>query len=65
MAKRSDFLKHLKANGIELLRDRGGHSIYWNPVTGKTAAVPRHTEIAKYTAWRICDSLEIPRPVGI
>lgn len=65
MANLTDFVKHLRKHGAVLLRDKGPHMIYRNPANGKSAAVPRHKNIAKITAIKICDQLEIPRPSGI
>ncbi|MEZ0326500.1 MAG: type II toxin-antitoxin system HicA family toxin [Fimbriimonas sp.] len=59
-----DLKKHLRAHGCELLREGKEHSIYINPANGKTAAVPRHVEIATVTGRKICDELEIPRMAG-
>jgi len=61
---RRDLVKHPHANGCELLREGGEHSIYWKPSGGQSAAVPRHQEIARLTVQRICDILEIPRQWG-
>lgn len=61
---RRDLLKHLQDNGCQLLREGGEHSIYWRPAGGQSASVPRHNEIARFTARRICDVQEIPRPKG-
>jgi predicted RNA binding protein YcfA (HicA-like mRNA interferase family) len=40
--KLADLVRHLKANGCSLLRDRGKHSIYVNPANNQVSAVPRH-----------------------
>jgi predicted RNA binding protein YcfA (HicA-like mRNA interferase family) len=60
--KRRDLLKHINANGCELLREGGRHSVYWNPRNRKTSAVPRHNEIRDALARRICKDLEVPEP---
>lgn len=60
--RRKDPLCHLRAQGCELLREGGRHSIYWNPATRMTSAVPRHSEIVEPVAIRICKDLGIPRP---
>lgn len=60
--KRSDLIRHLSANGCQLLREGGRHSIYWNPTNRKTSAVPRHSEIVLPVANRICKDLGISRP---
>lgn len=43
--KRRDLIRHLESAGCLLKRHGGGHDIYVNPSTGKTAPVPRHSEI--------------------
>ena len=59
--KRTLLIKHLKTNGCSLLREGKKHSIYINTVTGKMAAIPRHTDINDYLAAEICKELDIPR----
>ncbi|MGD0410292.1 MAG: type II toxin-antitoxin system HicA family toxin [Verrucomicrobiota bacterium] len=60
--KRRELIRHLEAHGCPLKRDDGPHSVYWNPTTGRTESVPRHTEIAKFTARKICRCLGVPAP---
>jgi predicted RNA binding protein YcfA (HicA-like mRNA interferase family) len=60
--KRRDLLRHLSAHGCQLLREGGEHSIWENPNTNQRAAIPRHREVAKFTALRICQQLDVPRP---
>lgn len=48
--KRRDLISHLEAHGCRLLREGGRHSIYVNPATNATSALPRHTEIYEYLA---------------
>ena len=43
--KRAELVRHRTSQGCELLREGGRHSIYWNPASRNTAAVPRHSEI--------------------
>ncbi len=38
-----------------------GNSVWWNSVTRKTAAVPRHREVKNPTAHAICKALKIPK----
>jgi predicted RNA binding protein YcfA (HicA-like mRNA interferase family) len=52
--KRRDFLRHLAAHGCQLLREGGRHSIFFNPQTGATSSIPRHTEISDFLARKIC-----------
>jgi len=60
--KRIDLVAHLRKNDCILLREGGGHSIYFNPSNLKTSAVPRHREIKEFTARKICKDLDIPLP---
>ena len=43
--KRRDLVRHLEANGCELLREGSNHSVYVNRETRKATTVPRHREI--------------------
>jgi mRNA interferase HicA len=61
--KLRDFEQHLKRHGCYVRREGGGHTIYTNPANGKSAAVPRHTEIKTATMRRICQDLDIPAPL--
>lgn len=58
--KRVDLIRHLEANGCELLREGGSHSVYVNRKTRKAITIPRHREINKFLAKKICRDLEIP-----
>lgn len=60
--KRRQLLRHLSKHGCLLLREGGRHSVYWNPQTFQTTAIPRHTEILEPVAVKICKDLGIPRP---
>jgi mRNA interferase HicA len=60
--KRHELLKYLKEHGCELLQEGSRHSVYWNPTTRNTSAVPRHVEIADLLAKKICKDLGIPNP---
>jgi mRNA interferase HicA len=60
--KRRDLIRHLESHGCYLLREGGEHSIYVNPVSNRTSAVPRHREINDFLARRICRDLQIPAP---
>jgi mRNA interferase HicA len=61
--KRRDFEQHQKRHDCYIRREGGGHTIYTNPLNGKSAAVPRHTEIKTATLRRICEVLDIPAPL--
>jgi len=58
--KRSSLLRHLRLHGCVLKREGAAHSLWTNPATGATEAVPRHTEIANLLAKKICRNLGIP-----
>ena len=60
--KRRDLIRHLEQRGCELLREGANHSIYVNRATGKSSAVPRHTEINNDLAKKICKDLGVPLP---
>lgn len=60
--KRRDLIRHLEANGCEMLREGGSHTIYVNRAKRKTTSVPRHREINDFLARKICHDLEIPEP---
>jgi mRNA interferase HicA len=58
--KRNGLLKHLRKHGGVLKREGRSHSLWTNPRTGQTEAVPRHTEIPDHLARKICRGLSIP-----
>lgn len=58
--KRQDLIRHLERHGCRLLREGGKHSIYENPESQRTTAVPRHREIYEFLARKICRDLGIP-----
>ena len=62
--KRRALLKHLREHDCELLREGAKHSVYWSPVSRKTSAVPRHSEVSDKLARKICRDLGIPIPFG-
>ncbi len=58
--KRKKFIRYLRAQGCEMLREGGRHSWWHNPALNKRSAVPRHTEIGHILAKKICKDLDIP-----
>ncbi|MEW6755387.1 MAG: type II toxin-antitoxin system HicA family toxin [Candidatus Latescibacterota bacterium] len=60
--KRADLLRHLAANGCELLREESRHTVFVNRAAGRSSTVPRHREIDEFLARRICKDLQIPPP---
>ena len=57
--KRSTLLRHLRRHGCYLKREGRSHSLWTNPATGATEAVPRHNEIADRLARKICRGLAV------
>jgi len=43
--KRKDLIKYLLKYGCVLEREGKKHSLFYNPDTGKSVTVPRHSEI--------------------
>ena len=60
--RRRDLIRHLEDNGCELLREGGNHTMYVNRRTRRASAVPRHRELNRFIAIKICKDLEIPPP---
>ena len=60
--KRRDLVRHLEAQGCEMLREGGNHTVYVNRRVGKASTVPRHREINDYLARKICRDLEVSEP---
>jgi len=58
--KRKELLKHLTENGCVLEREGSKHTVFYNPITNRSATVPRHREINTFTARAICRDLGIP-----
>ncbi|RMG24301.1 MAG: type II toxin-antitoxin system HicA family toxin [Armatimonadetes bacterium] len=62
--KRGDFLRHLRKQGCQLLRQGKKHEIWLNPANQQTAPVPRHQTIDRRLGREICRQLEIPPPTS-
>jgi mRNA interferase HicA len=60
--KRKALIKHLAKEGCIFIREGGRHSIFYNPVLRRTSSVPRHNEINKFLAKKICKDLGINEP---
>ncbi|ALA58674.1 type II toxin-antitoxin system HicA family toxin [Nitrospira moscoviensis] len=58
--KRREFVRSLEEAGCEITRSSGKHDIYYNPTTGQSAPVPRHTEIANTLCKVIRKQLGLP-----
>ncbi|MEM1011158.1 MAG: type II toxin-antitoxin system HicA family toxin [Planctomycetota bacterium] len=59
--KTAALLRHLRKHGCFLKREGASHSLWTNPATGHTEAVPRHVEVPNLLARKICRSLSVPQ----
>ena len=57
--KRKALVKYLTQQGCKLHREGGKYSIFINPANEIEVPVTRHTEIADFTARKICKDLGI------
>lgn len=55
--KRRDLESRLRRAGCYLKREGASHSLWINPLTGATEAVPRHSEIKEPLARKILRNL--------
>ncbi|MEX2173799.1 MAG: type II toxin-antitoxin system HicA family toxin [Pirellulaceae bacterium] len=60
--KRAALLRQLRKSGCHLKREGRSHTLWTNPTTGATEAVPRHVEISDNLARKICKGLGIADP---
>jgi mRNA interferase HicA len=60
--KRVDVIRHVESFGCRLLRDKGKHTVYFNPENNQTTTIPRHREVNEYLVRKICRDLGIPEP---
>jgi len=60
--KRRELIRHLAARGCRLDREGANHSWWQNPALNRRSAVPRHTEINRFLARKICRDLGIEEP---
>ena len=60
--KRNKLIRHLNENGCYLLREGSNHSLFFNPINNAISTVPRHGDIKKFTAQKICKDLSIAIP---
>ena len=56
--KRTEFIRHLRKHGAQLLREGRKHSIFQKGA--HKTEVPRHREIVDELARKICKDLSIP-----
>ncbi len=57
--KRKNLVKHLIKNGCIFIREGAKHSVFFNPSIKRISTVPRHKEINKFLAKKICRDLGI------
>jgi mRNA interferase HicA len=60
--KRRELIRHLTAHGCALVREGSDHSWWGNGANDRRSAVPRHTEVNRFLARKICRDLGIPAP---
>jgi mRNA interferase HicA len=60
--KRRELIRHLNAKGCQLVREGANHSWWENPALNRRSAIPRHTEINRFLARKICRDLGIEEP---
>ena len=53
--KNIDLVKHIRKHGCVFMREGGSHSVWYNPLTGRTSTMPRHIEINTYTGKRFVE----------
>lgn len=57
--KQVDLIKHIRKYGCIFIREGSSHTVWLNPVTGRTSTVPRHNEINTHTGKKICKDLGV------
>jgi mRNA interferase HicA len=57
--KRLDLIRHLTTEGCKLVREGSNHSWWGHATSGRRSAVPRHREIDRFLARKICRDLGI------
>ena len=57
--KRIKLIRHLTKEGCVFIREGGKHSIFFNPLLKRVSTVPRHKEIDKQLAKKICRDLGV------
>ena len=60
--KRADLIRHIESHKCFLVREGGSHTVYRNSANGCYTTIPRHREIKKQLAKKICADLGIPLP---
>jgi mRNA interferase HicA len=62
--KRRELERYLQEHGCQFLREGALHSIWINLQTGRKEAIPRHNDIKRHLARKICRSLSVEEPKG-
>lgn len=62
--KKKSLIRHLEQHGCRLLRQGRRHEWWENTVTGERSSVPRHNEVSRYLARKICRDLGAAEPEG-
>ena len=62
--KRESLIRHLRRHGCNLKREGRSHSIWTNPNTGQSEAIPRHVEIPDRLVKKICRGLSVDENVS-
>jgi predicted RNA binding protein YcfA (HicA-like mRNA interferase family) len=62
--KRDSLIRHLRRHGCNLKREGRSHSIWTNPNTGQSEAIPRHVEIPDRLVKKICRGLSVDENVS-
>ena len=60
--KKRDLVRHLLSRGCLFIREGARHSVFFNPLIGRTSTVPRHNEINNFLVKKICQDLGIVPP---
>jgi len=60
--KRKALIKHILKEGCIFIKEGAKHSLFFNPLTKRFSTVPRHNEIDKFLANKICRDLGIKLP---
>ena len=60
--KRAKLIRYLRSHGCVPHREGAEHSLWKNPRTQATEAIPRHREIKPVLVRSICKGLSVPPP---
>jgi hypothetical protein len=58
---RKNFIKYLYENKCVFLKEGAKHSVFFNPLSGRSSTVPRHNELDSNLAKKICTDLGIKK----